>query len=326
MRNLLAVGIPCRANEPSLHVTLKSLLSACRHPGLPPDLPIEFVVCINGLKKGEGCGPLQTIRQICGHHRIPLREYHVGANWPQPDKGPLSFTVLRSERVGKPVAWNAIRHWVSGEMILFCDADVWVREEAIGYLYSTLQANPHLHLVTGRQIPFLTREDGWLCRAAALPYRFYLHNVSGALYMIRRNALVGDMPEGLLFDDAWLTLALGKNWITQDPRAQVFFLPPATLRDCLAERVRTEAGKLQIKRFYPELLARGPAVEYPWREFVRGIGLKEIPLVLLLLSIRTLARVCAKWALRAEKEQNLWQVVVSSKQWEKKTSKPQSWS
>lgn len=319
---LLAIGIPCRADEPSLHVTLESLLTACRHPGLPPDLHIEVVICINGLRRGEECRPLTAVRQVCAHHTIPLQEYDVTDSWPQRDRVSLSFTVLRSERMGKPVAWNAIRRWVASEAILFCDADVWVGEEAISCLYSTLQANSHLRLVASRQVPLLTRGDGWLCRAAALPYRFYFHNVSGRLYIMRRDALVGDMPEGLLFEDAWLTVAVGKRWIAQDPRAQVFFLPPATLHDCLAERVRTEAGKIQIKRSHPALLAQGPAAEYPWREFMRGIRLRELPLALLLLSIRTFAHVRVRLALRAGEGQNLWQVVVSSKQWEKKTSKP----
>jgi hypothetical protein len=155
-----------------------------------------------------------------------------------------------------------------------------------------------------------------------LPYRFYFHNVSGRLYIMRWDALVGDMPEGLLFEDAWLTVAVGRRWIAQDPRAQVFFLPPATLRDCLAERVRTEAGKIQIKRFYPELLTQGPLAKYPWPDFVRGIHPRELPLALLLLGIRLLARARVKWTLPAREGQNLWQVVVSSKQWEKRTPRP----
>jgi hypothetical protein len=323
----LSIGIPCRADEPSLHITLDSLLAACRHPGLLPHLYIEIVICINGLKSKEECHPLMAVRQMCAQHAIPLREYEVMDGWSQQDRVPLSFTVLCSERRGKAIAWNAIRRWAASEAILFCDADVWVGEEAISCLYSSLQADSRLRLVASKQIPLLPRDNGWLCRAAALPYRFYFHNVSGRLYIMRRDALVGDMPEGLLFEDAWLTVAVGKQWIAQNPRAQVFFLPPATLGDCLAERVRTEAGKIQIKRSHPELLAQGPLAAYPWREFIRGIHPRELPLVLLLLGIRLVARTRVKWTLRAGlragEEQSLWQTVVSSKQWEKRTSRPQ---
>lgn len=317
MRARLAVGIPCFVTEPSLDVTLESLLAACCSPRLD-GVCIEIVLCINGSASPGECVPLAAVRRVCARRDVPVREVGVGEGRRREPLARLSVTVLCTARSGKAVAWNVIRRWVASDAIVFCDADVLVDVEAITRLYETLQANPELQLITSAEIPLLTPRDGWIRRAAALPYKFDLRTVSGKLHIMRSQA-VGSMPEGLLFDDAWLTLTVGKPRIVRERAARVFFLPPATARDWLAERVRTEAGKLQLKRSYPQLFVDGPTAEYPWRMFFKNIALREYPLALLLLTMRAFARVRAHAALRAGTEGCLWRPVHSSKQWARPT-------
>lgn len=311
----LTIGIPCRVDEPDLGGTLATLVEACRVSALPRDLRIEIVLCINGWTEEGPCPPLVAARQLCARLLIAFRQYDQGDIRPEESDEPLVVTVLLSRRMGKAIAWNMIRRWAASEAIVFCDADVRVNTDAISALYAALQASPTLRLVASQQVPVVAATDPWPRRAAALPYRFYFHNVTGGLYIIRRDALAGEMPEGLLFEDAWLTLAIGRQWIQQEPRAQVFFLPPATWRDWIAERTRTEAGKLQLYRSHPQLFEHGAAAKYPWREFVRSLQLGDIPLVGLLLAMRLYTRWRAWWMLREGNDQKLWCVVESSKQW-----------
>jgi cellulose synthase/poly-beta-1,6-N-acetylglucosamine synthase-like glycosyltransferase len=311
----LTIGIPCRVDEPDLGGTLVTLVEACRVSTLPRDLHIEIVLCINGWTAEVPCPPLVAARQLSTRLSIAFRRYDQAAIRPGEDDQPLVLTVLLSRRMGKAIAWNMIRQWSASEAIVFCDADVRVHTDAISALYTALQARPAARLVASQQVPVVAATDPWPRRAAALPYRFYFHNVTGGLYIIRRDALTGEMPEGLLFEDAWLTLAVGRQWIQQEPRAQVFFLPPATWHDWIAERTRTEAGKRQLHRSHPQLFAHGPAAKYPWGEFIRSLRLGDVPLVGLLLAVRMYTRLRAWWIFREGNSQELWRVVGSSKQW-----------
>ncbi|MSQ47146.1 MAG: glycosyltransferase [Deltaproteobacteria bacterium] len=311
----LTVGIPCRVDEPDLEGTLVTLVDACRASTLPRDLRTELVLCINGWTEEIPCPPLVAARQLSTRLAIAFRQYDQPAIRPREDDEPLVLTVLLSRRMGKAIAWNMIRQWSASEAIVFCDADVRVNAEAVSALYAALQASPTVRLVASQQVPVVTATDSWPRRAAALPYRFYFHNVTGGLYIIHRDALVGQMPEGLLFEDAWLTLVVGHQWIQQEPRAQVFFLPPATWHDWIAERTRTEAGKRQLHLSYPQLFVHGPAAKYPWRDFVRSLRCGDVPLVGLLLAMRMYTRWRAWWRFREGHSQELWRVVGSSKQW-----------
>jgi len=74
MDGFLTLGIPCRVDEPGLEGTLESLLAACQHPELPAGLMVEMVICINGLRREEGCLPLTSVRDFCARHGVPVKE------------------------------------------------------------------------------------------------------------------------------------------------------------------------------------------------------------------------------------------------------------
>jgi hypothetical protein len=124
------------------------------------------------------------------------------------------------------------------------------------------------------------------------------------------------MPEDLLLEDAWLTVAVGRQRVAKELQAHVFFLPPATGRDYFAERVRTEGGKLQMRRLHKNLLAAGPIAQYRWSEFWREIRLTEYPLVGLALMVRWIARLWARLALTRKDFYALYRPFRSTKGWE----------
>jgi glycosyltransferase involved in cell wall biosynthesis len=239
-----------------------------------------------------------------------LKLGQVSTNSPLP-----SFTVLLTEQAGKPLAWNTLWRWAGGEMVLFCDADVRVDKDAVYYLYTRLQQDAQLRLVAAREVPVLEGEGTLWSRMGAIPYRFNFGNAGGRLLLIRKDALPGGMPEDLLLEDAWLTVAVGRHHVAKEMRAQVFFLPPATGRDYFAERVRSEGGKLQIRRAHGALLAAGPIAEYRWSQFWQGIALQEYPLIILALAVRGLARLWARLALTRKDFYALYRPFSSTKGW-----------
>jgi glycosyltransferase involved in cell wall biosynthesis len=344
MNGGLSLAIPCRADEPGLGATLTSLAVACRHTALADGLIRELVICLNGLKRGTSCASLLAARAFCAKVGIPLQEIwlmdepellHARSAQPadaisetreqrmeirrlptEMAHSPIPVcTILLTERKGKPPAWNTLWRYAVGTLILFCDADVRVDPEAVWFLYDRVRQDPHLSLVAAREVPVLEGKGTLWSRMGALPYRFNFGNAGGRLFLFRKDALLDGMPEDLLLEDAWLTVAVGKQRVAKDWRAQVYFLPPATGRDYFAERVRTEGGKIQIRRVHGKFLQAGPIATYPWGQLFSAIAVREYPLVLLALLVRGVARVWARLALVNKEFYALYRPFLTTKDW-----------
>jgi len=340
MNETLSVTIPCHADEPGLAATLESLGAACQHHALPAGLVVELMICINGVVLETPCVPLGAVRDFCTRHRIPLEEHWIALReaetLPSPIPrfldSPIRFldlpassrlvapfphcTVLLTERRGKPPAWNMLWQWARSELVLFSDADVQVDAEAVYHLWARFQQEPGLQLVAAREVPVLKDGGTLWSRMGAIPYRFNFGNAGGRLLLLRKEALPNGIPEDLLLEDAWLTVAVGRQRVAKELHAHVFFLPPATGRDYFAERVRTEGGKLQIRLRHKELLTAGPIAQYRWSQFWREIQLAEYPLVLLALLLRGVARLWARVALTRKDFYALYRPFTSTKGWE----------
>ncbi|MGE0825158.1 MAG: glycosyltransferase family 2 protein [Candidatus Binatia bacterium] len=224
-------------------------------------------------------------------------------------------TILLTERSGKPPAWNMLWRQSQGALVLFADADVRVEEDAVVALCIRMQCEPQLRLVAAREVPMLQDGGTLWSRMGAIPYRFNFGNAGGRLLLIRKDALVQGMPEDLLLEDAWLTVAVGRMQVAKELAAKVYFLPPATARDYVAERIRTEGGKLQIRRQYRQLLAGGPIAHYRWADFWREISVHEYPLIFLALLMRIFANGWARLALTRKDFYALYRPFTSTKGW-----------
>ena len=77
---IVTVAVPCRADEPSLHVVLDQILVQCRQPPLAEVPSIELLFCINGIPPGGDCLPLQALREGCAS----AQPDHPFENAPQP--------------------------------------------------------------------------------------------------------------------------------------------------------------------------------------------------------------------------------------------------
>jgi len=327
IQDSLSVAIPCRASEPGLLATLESVREACLHPQLPTGIVSELLLCINGIRLGEECAPLNAVRDFCQRHEITIEEVWLdrqGEAADVPDSGSLiprfpgSFsrcTVFLTERKGKPPAWNVLWRWVRGNAVLFADADVRIDRDAVYALYMRMRQEPALHLVAAREVPFLPDGGTLWGRMGAIPYRFNFGNAGGRLLLLRKTALPNGIPDNLLLEDAWLTVAIGKTRVAKEWTARVFFVPPETWRDYFAERIRTEGGKLQIVREHGQLLAAGPVAQYHWSHFWRELSINEYPLVLLSLLIKGAARLWARLTLTRKEFYSLYRPFSSTKEW-----------
>lgn len=343
MNDGLSLAIPCRVDEPGLGSTLRSLYAACHHPALPEKFVQELTICINGVEPGVNCPPLVAVRAFCIELNIPLQEF-----WLSPADNPLQeetqalsssgstpsnqkvksevvdpgrqpaipcCSVILTERRGKPPAWNQLWRHSSGALVLFCDADVRVDHDAVWFLYSRLQQESHLLLVAAREVAVLEERGTMWSRMGAIPYRFDFGNAGGRLLMLRNGAVPSGLPEDLLLEDAWLTIAIGKDRVAKEWRAVVYFLPPASGRDYFAERVRTEGGKLQIRREHGNFLKNGPVATYRWSQFFKNITWQEYPLVIMALLVRGLAYLWVRLALVNKEFYALYRPFLTTKDW-----------
>ena len=333
----LSLAIPCRADEPDLGSTLESLFAASLSPQLPSGCVRELLICINGVGPDQpcpepsrrACPPLLAVRDFCARHVITIQEIALSSaeqaqeyarQQPRPSsgaegQGAWTCRVLLADWRGKPRAMNTLWQWTCGDLLLFCDADVRLDPQAIAHLYAQLRTDPQLRLVAAREVPMLEAEASIWSRMGALPYRFNLGNAGGRLFLIRKDALSEPLPEDLLLEDAWLTVAVGKPHVRKAMQAQVFFVLPQTWGDYFAERVRAEGGKIQIRRQHAQLLENGPVAEYPWAEFLRKIRTGEYGLILFALGIRGVARVWAWGRLKRAGFYTLYRPFPSTKRW-----------
>jgi len=298
----LTVAVPCRADEPALGRTLAGLERAV-HRVAADGREVRWAICVNG---SSGGAALAAARAFAAR---------IGA----------AAQVLEDPRADKARAWNLVRSACTTPLVAFCDADVEVADDALELLVAALEREPQVALASARQVPVLTpfvgestaaagsaRRATLVARAASLPYRFDFQVVGGRLYVMRA-AAVERMPEALLLEDGWLSARLGNDALRTVAAAEVRFHPPTTLADYLRERLRTEAGKIQI---HTERRRAGapatPIARYRWRQMLALLGPSDLPLVAVNLGVRFVARGIAEVAARRGRSIR-WSPIASSK-------------
>lgn len=284
----ITIAVLCRSDEPGLERTMVALAEAARRLQACGQGAV-FSICVNG-----GPGP--------AHHAAKSFAAAQG-------EGRVVIGAL--DRADKAAAWNWARAHCSTPWIAFCDADVEPEPDALVRLAEALERSPGASVASARLVA-ATGEAGFVARAASLPHRFDFHVVRGPLYLLRARALE-QIPDGLLLEDAWISAELGSDRIVSVPEAVVGYRPPATLGDYFRERIRTEAGKMQIHDLRRRL-GRPPATiaRYPWKGMLSGFGPADWSLVVFNLGVRIVARLAA-WITILRGRQVVWVSVASTK-------------
>lgn len=292
-RSAVTLAVPCKSDEPSVARTLEALWM-CARLLEKRGHAVRFSVCVNGMR---GSAALEQVERFA-----------------RTASGAGRTDVLVTERADKATAWNRLRAACDTPWIAFCDADVEPAPEALVHLAEALESRPEAIVATARLEPDLAGA-GWVARAAALPHRFDLGVVRGPLYLMRSSAVLR-MPEGLLLEDGWLSAEIGSRGpgaVLSVWSAVVRYRPAATLADYFRERLRTEAGKIQIRAERRRRgVPNGPIARYPWEWMLRSVGPREWPLAALNLGVRGVARVAAEIAAWRGREV-AWSTVQTSK-------------
>lgn len=315
----ITVAVLSRSDEPALGRTLAALERAAE-PLRASGRVVRFAICVNGPSAAGGSPARAAAEAFAASH----------------DAGEVC--VLLDGRADKARAWNLVRGACTTPLLAFCDADVDVAEDALVELVGALERERGVLLVSARQVPVFepfaseraSAQDGepqrptphpdaasarratFVARAAALPYRFDFQVVGGRLYVMRA-AAVERMPESLLLEDGWLSARLGNDALRTVQSAHVRFHPPTTLADYFRERLRTEAGKIQIR---DERRLAGsaptPIARYRPAAMLASFRLTELPLVAVNLGVRFAARAVAEVAARRGRRIP-WSTIASSK-------------
>jgi hypothetical protein len=302
----ITVAVLSRADEPALDRTLDGLARAAE-PLRAQGRTVRFAICVNGPTASAASAARAAADAFASRHA-------AGA-----------VCVLLDGRADKARAWNLVRGACTTPLLAFCDADVDVAPDALTALVAQLESDQGVQLASARQVPvfgpFAGEGDGaaaprrratLVARAAALPYRFDFQVVGGRLYVMRA-AAVERMPESLLLEDGWLSARLGNDALRTVASAQVGFHPPATLADYFRERLRTEAGKIQIRdERRRDGGAPTPIARYRAGAMLSALRPGELPLVVVNLGVRFVARAIAELAARRGRRIP-WSTVASSK-------------
>lgn len=323
----ITIAIPASASEADLGGTLASLNLSAGRSGRS----YELLVAINGPERPSPA--LASVRVFAATAGLPLTisgddvesaapdahldgETIVGAAIEDGRDGAVlpAIRVLRLAARSKIVAWNAIRDAAGTALIVFADADVRVSADAIALLAARLEAEPDLAAVAGREVAVVGRTDGFVTRVGALPYRFDFANIPGRLYAVRTAAMPSAIPADVIAEDGYLTVQLGRDRFTREPRAVVYLRPPGTWTEYLTQRVRHELGKIQLVREFAEPRRAHGFGRSPWRAFARDIRVGEYPLVAASLAVRGVAHARAWWQARRGFAAG-WPVLSTTKRW-----------
>lgn len=303
----LTAAVLSHADEPDLSGTLDCLIEECR----AIDGGVELLVIVNAATRLPSPALLSAMRLFSLRGVRARVEELERRHMPIPAAG-LVARVVESSRKGKAWAWNRAWEKASGEVQIFSDADIRIGRGSLAKLCETLEQRADIDAASATPVAVAPPGSSFTARASALRYRFDLGSLFGGLYALRRSASVYPMPEDLLAEDAWLTARIGREKIVRVAEAQALFLPAATLRDYFWERVRTEAGKLQLATLTGA--ARGRArSRYPWRAFARGFTGSDYLLAGFTAAVRALANLRARVEMRNGDPQKLWRLLPTTK-------------
>jgi hypothetical protein len=310
---LIALAVPCRADEPALGRTLDEALASWQRSPEAATHRLEVLVCLNGR---DGARPREDLAAFARAASVPLAEVNVDQAWspePPPPSGNLSLVAFVTARVGKALAWNVLRRRARSPIAVFLDADVSFTADAVGRLVEALLVSPSAALASARTV--CAARPGVFEGIMAAPYGVGFPNLSPQLYAARLAALPAAMPEELLDPERWLELMVGCEQIVRVPGVDVAVRLPGTLADFFRQRIRIEMGKVQLARHYPGLSARG-APQPPLRAALAGLGVTGSARLAAYVTLRSAAHVAAWWRYRRGRTAGVWRQATSTKRWD----------
>jgi hypothetical protein len=311
--DLVALGVPCRTDEPALTRTLETALASWRRAPHAARAGLEVLVCLNGAPARAPLAALERFAEAAG---APLVTAPADGPWPPapaPAPGRIGVTALVTARAGKPLAWNLLRTAVRAPVALFMDADVAFAPETFGLLLGALDAHPEAAIATARTT--CAPRAGLFERIMAAPYGVEFPNISPQLYAARLALLPVCIPEDLLEPERWLELRVGRERVVRAAGAEVAVRLPGTLADFFRQRIRIEMGKVQFDHEYPGIAARGRA-QPGVRDVLARLDAAARVRLAVYLALRAVAHALAWWRYRRGRTAGIWRQAATTKRWD----------
>lgn len=221
-------------------------------------------------------------------------------------------------RMGKPSALAAGVDQCSGDTVLLMDGDVVLGPGSVSLLYRHLE-DQRVGAVGGRVVPAVNgaglaselskmRCVVWHRVRTAHMVRAKFWALSGTL-MVRRE-LLHKLPANILNDDALIGLRVVEAGylVAYEPEAEAITYFPTSLLELLRQRGRTEAGRIQLLRFFRRRVRhlRRDLWKQSWRVVRDGriVASRVARMALVLLEL--LARLSGRIQFHAGRATVLW--------------------
>lgn len=250
----ITIGIPYRDEGQDFSLLTGGLLAALQE--LPPEVPCEVIFCVNG----SGPGFAEDMASLLG----------------QAELGQYQVRVITSPE-GKISAECAIVHarHLQG-YVTFVDSDVVLEKRVLWLLWTTLETDKQCMIVYGQPVPVFPRKRSLLHRLLRVHYslrehayrRPYFH---GRAFMLREWFF--DLPNeprrvhprigarlrlslGPIVDDIAMSRMAIARWgvcsIREVQEANVYFVPPDTIRGIYAAALRVALEVQRLDLLYPD--------------------------------------------------------------------------
>lgn len=183
---------------------------------------------------------------------------------------------------GKPNTWNILRSQARNNLILFGDGDVHFDRYAFESLYDALNTGDKI-AYGATNIPYL-KESNWLVQILKSDSSIPQACLYGRLYGIDNSRTqkvlesrkIYKMPEDVILEDLWLSLAIGsENWEIEKS-AKVYYTPYG-LTEAPKMFRRQARGVSQIRKGYKELFNTEKNAQNPLSTANRFRRLRNTP-------------------------------------------------
>ncbi len=227
--------------------------------------------------------------------------------------------IKEKRREGKSAAMNKILKYAKGDIIVFTDADMYIKKGSIKELVKHFK-DPNVSVVCGRPV---VKGKGMLGYWGKVLYDIaHKRRLAGEKHLTTnlcaiRKGCVKKIPKEALVDDYIIGLeCMKKGKFVYEPKAIVYVKFPSTISDFLKQRIRTFAGYMQVKEWYGKSeRSLGNEIKNVGSVFSYAKNLKEFFWIILLGFFRLIAWAGAIWNYKVMKRdiKKIWVPIKSTK-------------
>lgn len=215
----ISIGIPAYNEQESLPFSIQTIQAQKNIH----EHELEIIVCLNGCTdKSE-----TTIKKLIKEDKRILV---------------LSTTVR-----GKAIANNEIIKKAGGEILIFMDADVLLKSDAVFELINSFSEK--VKLVGAISLPVISFNENSILGRIGKKQALKRYNnpnkyVVGAFYGLKDYKKI-IFPENIINEDRFLSMQFSPDEKKINQKAAVYYFAPATYRDKFLQEFRVKLGRLQ---------------------------------------------------------------------------------